>query len=149
MTFRNKKNILLISAAVIVCIFVLLVQGFNSISSPKTTYEAVAKEIIKEGDKALSQYTPETGVKTGDAFSRIYFDIFEGSGMEMVVGEKSIDEKVELEAYFSKIISSSMKGAPSGDFDIPWQKLCKRLMEIGSTIEMTEKIPITDFSRVK
>ncbi|PID74887.1 MAG: hypothetical protein CSB28_00845 [Desulfobacterales bacterium] len=111
----------------------LFAMGAGCSSSPEKSenYSRVTQAIIEQGEAALKAYDKEKGMETSNIFSAIYFDIFEGSGMEMAIGKKNTKEKVELESYFSQIIAATIKGAPRSELDAPWQKLCTRLKEIG------------------
>ncbi len=115
----------------ILCVILLAINAGCSSSEESENYSRVTDVIITQGNAALQAYDEKKGMKTSEIFSRIYFDIFEGSSMEMAIGIKNTQEKVELEAYFSQIITAAIKGAPRNELEAPWQKLCTRLKEVG------------------
>ena len=92
-------------------------------------YSEVADSIIAQGNAAMRAYSPNSGADTGVIFSGIYFDVFEGSGMEMAIGNRDIAIKAELENYFSTIISLAMRGAHSSELEQSWHTLRARLLE--------------------
>ncbi len=93
-------------------------------------FATVVLEIRNAGDAAISQYDPADGEKTGDAFSDIYFDLFEDSGMEMAVGLAEPERKTYLESLFAKVIGKSNNGKPRDDVSASWNLL---IAELAST----------------
>ncbi len=86
-------------------------------------YEPVVAEIVERGDAAIATYEPADGVITGNLFSRLYFDVFEGSGMEFTLGLKDNAFMMRIESGFSLVISQSMRGEPKGAVEVSWASL--------------------------
>ncbi|MEI6891946.1 MAG: FTR1 family protein [Pontiella sp.] len=86
-------------------------------------YAPVIAAIKVKGDAALESYTTAASVLAGNAFSRCYFDIFEGSGMEFTLNLKSSSQMLRIESGFSLIISQAMRGEPKAELEKTWMKL--------------------------
>ena len=96
-------------------------------------YDRVVAEIAERGDAAVAAYTPETGLDTADTFSALYFDVFEGSGMEMAVGMADPDRKGELESQFGTVIGHASRGAPKAQVTAAWQTLRANLRAVAAS----------------
>ncbi len=90
-------------------------------------YGPVVAEIVERGDAAMEKYTPADGVITGNLFSRLYFDVFETTGMEFTLGLKDNAFMLQIESGFSLVISQSMQGLPKAEVDKSWAGLKKDL----------------------
>lgn len=84
---------------------------------------AVAAAVIAKGDAAAAAYAPETGGRTADAFSGLYFDDFEESGLEAEIGVRDAGVKAALESRFSRLISLAAHHAPAPEVAAAWQTL--------------------------
>lgn len=73
---------------------------------------AVAAEITARGEALLAGYQPAGAAETAAAFSDLYFDVFEGSGMEAALGAQDAELKSELESRFATLIGLAAEGAP-------------------------------------
>jgi len=94
-----------------------------SASGKDVDLPAVAADIARLGDAAMTRYEPDHGMDTADAFSDIYFDVFEGSGMEAVIGLNDPGSKSELESLFSSVIGLASKARPHAEVSQAWEKL--------------------------
>ena len=112
-------------------LFVLLTLGVTSqINAAELEFvEEVNKVIISELDDLLSAYDSTDGMKTGAKFSRLYFDVFEASGMELKIGLLSQNLVVEIESDFGDLISMSMKGKPKEDLTKAYTSLKANLQK--------------------
>ena len=81
---------------------------------------AVTADIARVGDAAMTRYEPDRGMDTADVFSDIYFDDFEGSGMEAVIGLNDPSAKSELESLFSSVIGLASKARPHAEVSQAW-----------------------------
>ncbi|MEW5726502.1 MAG: FTR1 family protein [Pseudomonadota bacterium] len=99
--------------------------------------KAVADELAAKGDALVTAYAPSDGAATADAFSDLYFDVFEASGMEQAVGAASPSEKTRLEALFGQIIGKAGAGAPRPEVAAPWAELRAGLLTAGQPKEET------------
>jgi high-affinity iron transporter len=93
---------------------------------------AIARDLTQKGDALLAAYDPTAGRITADAVSDLYFDVFEGSGMEQAIGLASPARKTELEALFGEIIGKSGQGRPRAEIDGSWTQLKLGLIEIAA-----------------
>lgn len=96
-------------------------------------YDRVVAEIAERGNAAVAAYTPETGLDTADAFSALYFDVFEGSGMELAVGMEDPDLKGELESQFGTVIGHASQGGPKAKVAAAWETLRANLRAVAAT----------------
>ncbi|HID46956.1 MAG TPA: FTR1 family iron permease [Chromatiaceae bacterium] len=90
-------------------------------------YGPVVAAMVERGDAAVAGYTPDQGVKLGNEFSRLYFDVFEGSGMEFTLGLKNESFMLKVESGFSQMISLGMQGSESEAVQQAWKKLKEAL----------------------
>ena len=86
-------------------------------------YAPVVAEIVARGDGALENYTPGDSVALGNLFSRLYFDVFEGSGMEFTLGLKDQSLMLRIESGFSQMISLGMRGGEPAALARAWDGL--------------------------
>ena len=86
-------------------------------------YAPVVAEIVKRGDLAVQSYTHGNSVITGNEFSRLYFDVFEASGMEFTLGLKDQSLMLRIESGFSQMISLGMRGGEHAAIQTAWRKL--------------------------
>ncbi|MCW8944592.1 MAG: FTR1 family iron permease [Sedimenticola sp.] len=105
---------------------------------PAVDYQVVVNQLTAAGDRLSSTYSAERAEETADAFSGLYFDIFEGSGMEMSIGMQDPARKSELEAYFSKIIGLASKERPAEQVTAAWQTLRVALEKIANEQKPTD-----------
>lgn len=93
---------------------------------------AVTAEIVRRGDAAVAAYVPEQRLAAASELSRLYFDVFEGAGMELDLGMRSPALKTELEMRFGAINGKAMAGAPKAELDAAWRELRDKLVEAGA-----------------
>lgn len=86
-------------------------------------YGPVVAAITHRGDAAIENYTTAESVLAGNEFSRLYFDIFEGSGMEFTLNLKDSSFLLKIESAFSLIISQSMRGEAKEELEQTWATL--------------------------
>ena len=94
-----------------------------------TAGKAVVAEIARRGDAAVAAYAPDKRLATGAEFSKLYFDVFEGAGMELDLGIKSPGLKTEIEVLFGLVNGKAMRGVPPAELDASWQALRARLLD--------------------
>lgn len=90
-------------------------------------YGPVVADIVTRGDAAIGSYTPATSVLTGNEFSRIYFDVFEASGMEFTLRLKDSSFMLRIESGFSLLTSQAMRGESKAELEKSWISLKKDL----------------------
>lgn len=86
-------------------------------------YGPVVAAIVERGDAAIHAYSTSESVLTGNEFSRLYFDVFEGSGMEFTLNLKDSSFMLKIESGFSLIISQCMRGEPKSALEKSWLSL--------------------------
>lgn len=89
--------------------------------------EEVNQIIQTESEALLKEYDPNNGMKTGARFSRLYFDVFEASGMELDIGLIDQNLVLEIESDFGDMIGLSMKGKPKEDLEKAYSDLKQNL----------------------
>jgi high-affinity iron transporter len=94
-----------------------------SIQGLTENYGPVVEAIVERGNAAIEKYTPAASVVTGNEFSRLYFDIFEGSGMEFTLNLKDSSHMLKIESGFSLIISQCMRAEPKENLAKSWKSL--------------------------
>jgi high-affinity iron transporter len=103
-------------------------------SGKEVDLPAVAADIAQRGDASMTRYEPDKGMDTADAFSDIYFDVFEGSGMEAVIGLNDPGSKSELESLFSSVIGLASNGRPYPEVSQAWQVLRTRIESVAVNV---------------
>ena len=106
---------------------------------------AVAGELSAKGDALIAGYDPANGAAVSDGFSDLYFDVFEGSGMEEAIGLASPSTKSELEAMFADIVGKAAQGRPRTDIDATWVRLKSRLSTVVSQQADADRSAIATF----
>ena len=94
---------------------------------------AIAESLIAAGDALVGGYAPERGVTVADGLSGLYFDGFEGSGLEADIGAREPERKSALEAGFSRVIGLAMRGAPATGVSEAWRELRAGLGEVAAS----------------
>ena len=84
---------------------------------------AVAAEIRARGDAVLAGYDPEHGRAASKKWADLYFDLFEGSGLEAAIGAADPALKTTLESQFSGVIGLANKGAERETVAAAWAGL--------------------------
>ncbi|MBF0324121.1 MAG: FTR1 family protein [Alphaproteobacteria bacterium] len=106
----------------------LLVLTAFPVRAADTDLAAAARTLAARGDQLIAAYDPTHGRATGDAFSDLYFDVFEESGLEQAIGVCSASDKTALEALFGEIIGLAGQGRPPAELQTRWNNL-KALLE--------------------
>lgn len=83
-------------------------------------YGPVVADIVKRGDLAIKTYLPANSAVTGNEFSRLYFDVFEGSGMEFTLNLKDKSFMLKIESGFSLLISQCMRSESKEELEKSW-----------------------------
>ncbi len=94
-----KRTVLFIAAIVILF---LLLHPFYSFA--ETSPSAIVNEIDNALDKAYKNYSKGNKLKAKAQVSEVYFDIFEGKGLEGAIGARLPSEKTRIESLFGQII---------------------------------------------
>lgn len=90
---------------------------------------AVIQDLVARGDATMDGYAPDQGVEAMDAFSGLYFDVFEGSGLETAIGMKDPGLKTRVESLFGAVIGLAGNGAAAPETAGAWSELRTALTE--------------------
>lgn len=101
-----------------------------SAGAAEVDYAAVVEAIGHKGEAAIANYQPENGIEAADTFSSLYFDEFEGSGMELAIGMKDPALKSELESLFAAVIGKASQGASQAEVAAAWAQLQGALHQV-------------------
>lgn len=82
-----------------------LVQKVEEENEQKLDFKAIRASLFAVFDNAFKEYQAGNSKKAIGLIQDSYFDIFEGSGMENLIGAKDANLKAQIESYFSKIIA--------------------------------------------
>jgi high-affinity iron transporter len=93
-------------------------------------HRAVAARLIQDGAALVQAYDPAQGMVTADAFSDLYFSVFEETGLEADIGAADPAAKTELEAQFAAIINLAGGGAARERLAAEWSGLQGRLTQV-------------------
>lgn len=107
----------------------LALFGLAPAASAATDGAAVVAEISRRGDAAMLTYDPANRLPTATEFSSLYFEVFEGAGMELDLGLKSPGLKSELEILFGIVNGKAMRGVAADDLKASWLDLRGKLQE--------------------
>lgn len=66
----------------------LLATPLGNALAGQTGLPEMADKMIGQGDALAASYEPSDGFATSDGFSDLYFDIFEGAGLEAAIGRR-------------------------------------------------------------
>lgn len=92
-------------------------------AAQEVDFEAVVASLVEQGDAVLAEYAPQHGADAADLLSGLYFDVFEGSGMEAAVGLDDPARKGALESRFGAVIGEAARGAPAPQVAAAWDAL--------------------------
>lgn len=96
-------------------------------NSPQTNYTIVVQKINQLGDNLIAQYDPKNSLATMDGFSNLYFNHYEGSGMETAVAAISPTVNIKTEALFTQLIGQAANSALQNELQKTWSALKIRL----------------------
>lgn len=99
---------------------------------------SVVTTLVQRGDRALDTYQPAQPLPTAQEFSALYFDVFEGSGMELDLGLKSPGLKNDIEIRFGAVNGRAIRGVPAEELAQSWHALRDKLNEAGTLYGETE-----------
>ncbi len=122
---KNITKILL----VISCLFafsVVLAATVNTTPKP-TDFHKTVTTINDKGNSIVKDYAAKNGMQAMDGFSGLYFDHYEGEGMELAVTAISPSINTKTEALFTQLIGLSSSNANKVQIQKAWQKLQVRL----------------------
>ena len=92
-------------------------------------FDKINNKIQTLGNEAVTTYSNDSAMDVGDTFSDLYFDVFEGEGMEQEIALSDPALKTKLESQFNAVISHAMRSAPKVDVEKSWKVLSKSLQQ--------------------
>jgi high-affinity iron transporter len=95
----------------------------TALAQERTDLSQVIQLIESQAEQLIADYEPAGGLQTGAGFSRLYFDVFESSGMELEVGLLSQSLMKQTEAHFGLLINLCMQGREMVQVTAAWKTL--------------------------
>lgn len=92
-------------------------------------FPKVAAEIGQRVEAAIAGYEPAKGEEFAEMFGDIYFDVFEGSGMEAAIGARDDALKARIEQGFGALITDAGYEEPKVKLEAEWAKMRPLLAE--------------------
>ncbi|MCW8976702.1 MAG: FTR1 family iron permease [Sedimenticola sp.] len=122
----------------LILLFPLVCYGAMKEQPSTPDFHRIVTELSRQGDQLVGDYHPDNGAESADAFSGLYFDIFEDSGMEVAIGIKNPALKSELESRFSKLIGLAARQRSVADVETAWQQLRDQLVQVADQQQPSE-----------
>lgn len=107
----------------------------NRPAAANTDFNQVIAKIQTSGDKLLQQYNGKNGTDIMTGFSSLYFDHYEGEGMELAVMAISPQINTQTESLFTQLIGLSAQNAPAAQLQKTWDTLKLKLVDDGSLLQ--------------
>ena len=113
---------------VIYLLFLLITFNTQAMNPAEVDMQSIVNEIIVKADVMVEDYSVHESIKTGQFFSRLYFDDFETGGMEFALTIYDNDKALDLEIQFSSVMNLAMQGKPKDEIINAWQSLRNNLL---------------------
>lgn len=104
-------------------------EANNTANKGEINYQIVVDEIALKGHALIDNYQTSTALDTSDAFSALYFDVFEAKGLETAIALHNPSLKTELESYFGTVIGLASQAKPKAQVEKAWLDLHDRLQQ--------------------
>lgn len=120
------KTMTIIFSRVILLLTLVCAMGATSAAPANhstSDYVSVVKQINQTGNELVAQYSPENSLAAMDGFSKLYFDQYEGSGMELAVAAISNAVNVKTENLFAQIMGAASASNDAQVLKKHWMKL--------------------------
>lgn len=101
----------------------------NKPAAPHTDFVQVTQTIQQKGDVLIAAYNGKNGISLMNGISALYFDHYEGQGMELAVMALSPTVNTQTEALFTTLIGDVAKNAPTTDIQHTWSLLKIKLSD--------------------
>ena len=122
------KQLKLIVALILICV-TSTVLAENRQAPKGTDFHPIVHKIISQGDALVANYSKSNALKTMDGFSSLYFDHYEGEGVELAVMAISPTINVKTETLFTQMVGLAGSSAPKAQLENSWAKLKIRLTD--------------------
>ena len=107
----------------------------NRPAAPNTDFNQVVASIQANGDKLLQQYNGQNGTDIMSGISGLYFDQYEGQGMELAVMAISPQINTQTETLFTQLIGLSAQNAKAEQLQKTWDTLKIKLVDDASLLQ--------------
>ncbi len=125
-------------------ILMIFLMSLCALCYANSRYQQTVETIKREGDQFIQQYDPKEGFTTMEGFSNLYFDHYEGSGMELAVAAISPSHNVKTESLFTKMIGDANQDADKDKLEKHWSSLKKQLDIDLSLLISSSKVSFTE-----
>lgn len=116
----------------------------NRPATPNTDFNQVVASIQSKGDSLLAQYNGQNGTDIMTGFSSLYFDHYEGQGMELAVMAISPTINTQTEALFTQLIGLSAQNASTAELQKSWTALKLKLDDDASLLQSNAATSFTE-----
>lgn len=113
----------------LILLFLIITCQTFAMNPAEVDMKEIVNEIVTKGDAEVQIYTPEEAIKTGQFFSRLYFDIFEAKGMEFALTIYDNSDALALEMGFSQVMNLAMQGKNKNEITDAWESLRTNLQQ--------------------
>jgi len=124
------------------CLLLCFIPASSALA--EVDFAAVSSKIIKQGEQHIAHYRLADAAITGNEFSSLYFDVFESSGMEFRLNTLNPEAKRQIEAGFSTLILSAMRGDEKSKVQQHWLHLKEQLLDVSS---VSNEVTLASFMR--
>lgn len=107
----------------------------NRPAAAHTDFNQVVANIQTSGDTLLKQYNGRNGTDIMTGISSLYFDHYEGEGMELAVMAISPQINTQTESLFTQLIGLAAQNAPSAQLQKTWDTLKLKLNDDASLLQ--------------
>lgn len=106
-------------------VVLILLMMFSSLAfaGERADMKPIVAAIKTDAEKLLSTYQPDKALHYGSEFSKLYFNTFEASGMELYLGLIDNSLMLKTESDFGTLINAAMKGKEKPVLTAAWQTL--------------------------
>jgi len=96
--------------------------------------------LLQEGDAVVADYRADAAgsERSASQFSRLYFDVFEGAGLELSLGAQDRAGVIRIEHGFAQCIRLALERQPPAALHASWQGLRAELQAARPLIEQAQ-----------
>ncbi|MEO5340754.1 MAG: FTR1 family iron permease [Magnetococcus sp. MYC-9] len=112
----------------VICLWMALCALPGRLAAEVNVAQSTA-ELLRQGDVVVARYQATESGRTADAFASLYFDLFEGSGLETAIGLRDMARKARLESLFGEVIGLANQSQPAPVVQTAWAELKSLLQQ--------------------
>ncbi|MFT3822179.1 MAG: FTR1 family protein [Rubrivivax sp.] len=126
------------------CLLALAALGLLLIAPPAAAAGLLPAQaldlLVQQGDAAAAGHVADAagGERTAAQFSRLYFDVFEGAGLELSLGAHDRARVTRIEHGFAQCIRLALERQPPAALQAGWQALRGELLAARPLIEQVQ-----------